>query len=92
MNYINEKVYLEYHSKLRERVHSLYGVANADMYKVFISERNILIVLFVTVKTCLFLVSGACAEQCACKGQDSMFNEEADKIPATVKMLSMIFQ
>ena len=25
-------------------------------------------------------------------GGDSMFNEEADKIPATVKMLSMIFQ
>ena len=40
MNYINEKVYLEYHSKLKERVHSLYGVANADMYKVFVSERH----------------------------------------------------
>ena len=73
-------------------MHSLYGVANADMYKVFISERHLLIVLFVTVEICFFLVPGACAEQCACKGQDSMFNEEADKLAATVKILSMIFQ
>ena len=33
-------------------MHSLYGVANADMYKVFISERHTLIVLFVTVGIC----------------------------------------
>ena len=29
------RVYQEFHGKLKERVHSQYDIANADMYKVF---------------------------------------------------------